>query len=98
MEITTKQRKALEILASKRQVSARDFALRMWTDSNMHKKVSNQGNGATRGKAGWLCGGSYLSKLEILGLAKRSRWDENGNHISISTFEITEKGKLLIQN
>ena len=37
----------------------------------MHTKVSNQGNGATSGKAAWLCAGSYLAKLEKLGLVSR---------------------------
>lgn len=32
-------------------MSARVFAEAMWPDSVMHRKVSNQGNGATKGKA-----------------------------------------------
>lgn len=49
-------------------VSCQAFAKAMWPDSRMHTKSSNQGNGATRGKAAWLCGGSYLAKLMKLGL------------------------------
>lgn len=44
------------------------FALKMWPDSDMHTKVKNTGNGATTGKGAWLCGGSYLSKLQKKGL------------------------------
>lgn len=43
----------------------------MWPDSLMHTRVSNQGNGATRGKAAWLCGGSYIAKLVIKGLVNQ---------------------------
>lgn len=63
----SKTLKALTILKDttyREPMYCRDFALRMWPDSNMHRKVSNQGNGATTGKAAWLCAGSYLSKLK----------------------------------
>ena len=65
--LSDSQFRALEILIStniERTFSARAFAEKMWPQSNMHTKTSNTGNGATRGKAAWLCGGSYLRKLE----------------------------------
>lgn len=68
--LTSAQRKALEILRAHPQgLKAGDFAELMWPDSYMHQKVSNQGRGACRGKAAWLCGGAYLGKLCKLGVA-----------------------------
>jgi len=69
------QEKALLILENTSYSSpmgVRDFALKMWPNHKMHTKVSNQGNGATSGKAAWLCAGSYLSKLKIKGLVGRN--------------------------
>lgn len=54
---------ALQIIESRGRVTCSEFAVLFWPDHNMHKKVSNQGNGAARGKAAWLCAGSYLAKL-----------------------------------
>lgn len=51
-------------------IRAATFAKLFWPDSNMHLKSSNQGNGATRGKAAWLCAGSYFGKLIKLGYVK----------------------------
>lgn len=65
-KLTKYQIKALTILKDTswvNQMNATFFAQQMWPDSNMHKTVSNQGHGATRGKAAWLCAGSYLAKL-----------------------------------
>jgi len=61
--LTEKTLKALKILQDNPNIAARRFAKLMWPDSIMHRRVSNTGNGATTGKAGWLCGGSYLAKL-----------------------------------
>lgn len=61
--LTDTERKALQIVRDHPGISASYFAELMWPDSHMHSKVSNQGHGATRGKAAWLCGGSYLGKL-----------------------------------
>lgn len=60
--------RALLILRDKKPRNADDFAKLMWPDSLMHSKVSNQGHGATRGKAAWLVGGSYLGRLRKAGL------------------------------
>lgn len=62
-------------------ISARGFAQRFWPDSTMHLKSSNQGNGATRGKAAWLCAGSYFGKLIKKDLAKHAH-DFNGYYIT----------------
>lgn len=59
--------RALLILRDQQPHSAAEFAELMWPSSIMHDMVSNQGNGATRGKAAWLCGGSYLGKLSQAG-------------------------------
>jgi len=73
----TPQERALLILYKTTYINpmrVREFALKMWPDSKMHRKVSNQGNGATSGKAAWLCAGSYLSKLKIKGLVNRNEF------------------------
>lgn len=51
-----------------RPINCSWFAKQFWPDSNMHLKSSNTGNGACRGKAAWLCAGSYLAKLKNKGL------------------------------
>jgi hypothetical protein len=64
--MTPSQIKALTILKDtsySKPFQAAEFALKMWPDSDMHRKTSNQGNGACVGKAAWLCAGSYLGKL-----------------------------------
>jgi hypothetical protein len=74
--MTDKTKQALTILSQyPKGVSCAFFAEKMWPDSPMHRKVSNQGNGATRGKAAWLCAGSYLAKLRQQGLVSK---DANG--------------------
>lgn len=67
-EMTPTQR-ALLILAVYGKTGPDDFAWRMWPLGAMHYRVSNQGHGATEGKAAWLCGGSFLRRLEKAGLA-----------------------------
>lgn len=65
-KVTPTQLKALGILKNTsylKPIQATEFAIAMWPDSSMHKKTSNQGNGACVGKAAWLCAGSYLGKL-----------------------------------
>ncbi len=81
--------KALKIIASMENVSARGFAEKMWPGANMHIKVSNQGHGATRGKAAWLCGGSYLGKLSKMGLIRHS--------VYLESYKLTKEGELLIK-
>ena len=50
-------------------IAVRLFGLRFWPDNVMHSKVFNTGRGgACKGKAGWLCAGSFLSKLKRKGL------------------------------
>lgn len=60
------------------------FAKQFWPDSNMHLKSSNTGNGACRGKAAWLCAGSYLAKL-----AKK----ELTSNYGLRGYYITKRGK-----
>lgn len=87
--MTTSQYKALTILKNTSWgdgFSAAGFAKKMWPDSNMHKSSKNTGNGACRGKAAWLCGGSYLAKLRKLELV--NVYGENLNR-----FYLTQKGK-----
>lgn len=68
--LTDKQQKALMIIREHPGLRARQFAEFMWPESNMHRRFSNQGHGAHRGKAAWLCGGSYLGRLRVLGFVK----------------------------
>lgn len=86
--LTKAQYKALNILKGTdyfNTMASAEFARRMWPDSNMHRKVSNQGHGATRGKAAWLCGGSYLAKLRHKG------WVSNGK--GSYGYYITQQGR-----
>lgn len=97
MKITETQKKALNILKEttwRNPMRVGEFALRMWPDSNMHLTSKNTGNGATRGKAAWLCGGSYLAKLQKLKLVYKS-YSDNGNGVSVCY--ITELGKKELQ-
>lgn len=86
-KITVAQINALIILKNtsiESTITARDFSKKMWPDSSMHTSVKNTGNGATAGKAGWLCGGSYLRRLYKIGLV----YEYNGYYISAKGKEI----------
>lgn len=91
--ITDTQRKALEYLRDHRGgVKAADIAAHLWPDSYMHRKVSNQGHGACRGKAAWLCGGAYLSKL------RKRKWAYwSTMNIKSGAYYLTDEGlKMLL--
>lgn len=68
MKISDKTIQALKIIRDSEEISASDFALKMWPNSPKWKKVYNTGDGATSGKGMWLAAGSYLSKLRKAGL------------------------------
>ena len=87
--MSTSQIKALNIIKDNPGLSARLFAKLMWPDSSMHTSVKNTGNGATAGKAAWLCGGSYIAKLRKKGLVKVSYYFEGPS--------LTVKGEQLIK-
>lgn len=55
--------KALMTIQAHPGITASRFAELLWPESYMHKKSSNQGNGACTGKAAWLTAGSYIGKL-----------------------------------
>lgn len=87
--LTETQRKALEWLRDHpRGVKGAEIAWVLWPDSNMHTKVSNQGHGACRGKAAWLCGGAYLSKLTKKGLV---RWSST-REVNSGAYYLTDEG------
>jgi len=69
MKLTPFLKSALEIIRDHPGITAGEFAFLLWPGSNMHRRVSNQGNGACRGKAAWLCGGSHAMKIVHAGLA-----------------------------
>jgi len=94
MKITDKTIKALKIIKESKHLTARDFAEQMWPDSLMHTRTSNQGNGACKGKAAWLCGGSYLGKLTIAKLIYRSLECDG----YVGEFHLTDKGREAIEN
>ena len=94
MEITDKTIKALKIIENTPKITARDFAELMWPNNIMHRRISNQGNGACRGKAAWLCGGSYLGKLRKAGLIYRALEDRG----YIGRFYLTDKGRRILKN
>ena len=95
MSLTKAQEKALDILKDTsrfgKHFSASGFASLMWPDSTMHTKVSNTGNGATKGKGAWLCAGSYLNKLK-----KKGYVDCCGEYLN--RWFITEVGKSELKN
>ena len=93
MKITDKTIKALKIIQENPELTARDFAEKMWPDSLMHIRTSNQGNGACKGKAAWLCGGSYLGKLKKEKLIYRDLSD--GGYIG--KFYLMNKGREAIE-
>lgn len=93
--LTEPQKKALTILKDtsfQKIISAREFAEQMWSDTetNMFTSSKNQGNGACRGKAAWLCAGSYLGKLIKKGWVYAS--DTTGQY----GYCITNEGKKLL--
>lgn len=95
--ITSIQRKALYILKDTsylKPMRVAEFARQMWPDSNMHVTSKNTGNGSTKGKAAWLCGGSYLAKMQKLKLVHKI-YSDNGNGVSVCY--ITELGKKELQ-
>lgn len=80
--------RALSILVHHGDISARQFAERMWPDSPGWSRVINTGpNGATHGKGMWLAAGSYLAKLRDRGLVRA--WIDDYGH---RHFWITDKG------
>lgn len=91
-KLTTFQIKALRYLTTVEKTTPKTFAEAMWPESNMHSRYSNQGHGACRGKAAWLSGGSYLSKLQ-----KKSwvRWTmEFGTNV---LYMITQEGRRVLR-
>jgi hypothetical protein len=60
-------KKALRILSNHPAITYSGFAEKMWPDNPMHQKASNGGHGSQRGKAAWLCAGSYLAKIQKKG-------------------------------
>jgi len=65
---------ALRIILDKKPGSAAQFAELFWPDNPMHRTVKSGGHGANVGKAAWLCGGSYLRRLEKAGLIDATYW------------------------
>lgn len=51
--------------------SFRRFAEHLWPDSLMHRRSYNTGHGACRGKGAWLAAGSYVARLEKMGLVRQ---------------------------
>lgn len=89
IKLTPFKAKALQVLLEHPNIRASAFAELLWPESYMHRKVSNQGNGATHGKAAWLCAGSYLGKLRKQFLV---RWNHETNGYSL-----TAKGELTLK-
>ena len=88
-ELTSVLRKTLEFVRDHPHCRTADVANFLWPDSLMHRKTSNQGHGATRGKAAWLCGGSITGKLAKRGLL----WKTYGP----TTCEITSAGRKALE-
>lgn len=86
MKLGPVSRKALEFIRDNPNCQASDLAGHLWPDSNMHRRVSNQGHGACAGKAAWLQGGSLVGKLNSAGLVHRE-------HRPPTVYRITQKGR-----
>lgn len=88
--ITEKTYKALTIIRDNKRLRATEFAQKMWGDTktNMFVKVSNTGNGATSGKAAWLCAGSYIGRLKKMKLVA---------YPSFEGYDLTDKGREAIK-
>lgn len=70
LHLTDAQRRALTLLATRPEWTARQFAEQMWPDADGWSTVSNAGtHGSRRGAGMWRAGGAYLSKLAKTGLA-----------------------------
>ena len=80
--MTERQLEALEILLVHPGLTAREFGYHFWPDHPMHKKSSNQGTGATTGKAGWLCAGGYLGRLRKKGWIRWAGYDCYQNELT----------------
>lgn len=92
MKLADAQLKALNILRETtydKRISCRGFAKKMWPDSNMHTSSKNTGNGSCRGKAAWLCAGSYLAKL------RKKGWANDHGH---EGWYLTVEGRRIIRN
>lgn len=93
-ELTKFQKKAILVIGRhERGINAAGFAEAMWPEANMHVKSSNGGHGAARGKAAWLCGGSYIGRLRKKGWVRyknllNGTWDG---------YVLTQEGRLLFE-
>ena len=71
-ELSPAARRALEILSSGVDFTAKEFASKMWPDSDGWDRVSNAGTHGSRSGAGmWRAGGSFLSVLRARGYVIR---------------------------
>lgn len=61
--ITPKQKQALEIVRDYGPIRPREFAEKMWPDSEGWKHSVKCGNGSHRGGGMYMAGGMYLAKL-----------------------------------
>lgn len=88
--------RALEILENtsySETMTATTFGRLLWPGHQMHRITKNTGNGACRGKAGWLLAGSYLNRLIKKGLV-RKRFSNNSQPL----FYISFSGKEILSN
>jgi len=70
MDLSKRQKEALQIIKDHPGIYARGFGELFWPDHLAHKKQSNNSYGSQRGKPGWLMAGSYLGKLKKKGLIR----------------------------
>lgn len=90
--MTPFQLKALKLIKKHPGITASRFAELMWPKSDMHKKSSNQGNGACTGKAAWLAAGSHIGKLRKMYLVEYAT-DNSG---FFRGYKLTPKGEQLL--
>lgn len=89
MTMTEFQARALRLLADNPGAGMKFLGRQLWPDSDMHRRDSKSGNGNTKGKAGWLCAGSYYAKLRKTGFVRYDPFDR--------TTYITEEGKVALE-
>lgn len=86
--LTDFQIRALRVLADNGPMSPRQFAEKIWPDAQAWERVSNVGNGATRGVGITRAGGCYLARMRSRGWARPARVP--------GETEITEMGEILL--
>jgi len=93
--MTPKQKMALEIIRDNPGIYPREFAKKMWPDSDGHDRHHNCGpKGVTRGGMMNMAGGGYIGRLVKAGLVIRHYGKhQNGVYLTKEGVEALEEAK-----